>query len=83
MDKIKVDFSKTLGKVKPMHSVNNGPVYNFAANQRITNIDHYILYPEKDITYSDQQVRSLSRSVTNQTKIVSSRREKRTTHSAD
>ena len=41
MDKIKVDFSKTLGKVKPMHSVNNGPVYKFAADQRITNIDHY------------------------------------------
>ena len=41
MDKIKVDFSKNLGKVKPMHSVNNGPVYKFAADQRITNIDHY------------------------------------------
>ena len=41
MDRIKVDFSKTLGKVKPMHSVNNGPVYKFAVDQRITNIDHY------------------------------------------
>ena len=41
MDKITVDFSKKLGKVKPMHSVNNGPVYKFAADQRITNIDHY------------------------------------------
>ena len=41
MDKIKVDFSKSLGKVKPMHSVNNGPVYKFAPDQRITNIDHY------------------------------------------
>lgn len=41
MDKIKVDFSKSVGKVKPMHSVNNGPVYKFTADQRITNIDHY------------------------------------------
>ena len=41
MDKITVDFSKGLGKVKPMHSVNNGPVYKFASDQRITNIDHY------------------------------------------
>ena len=42
MDKISVDFTKTLGKVKPMHSVNNGPIYKFSADQRITNIDHYI-----------------------------------------
>ena len=41
MDKITVDFSKTSGRVKPMHSVNNGPVYKFAADQRITNIDSY------------------------------------------
>lgn len=41
MDTIKVDFSKKLGKVKPMHSVNNGPVYKFASDQRITNIDSY------------------------------------------
>ena len=30
MDRISVDFSKIVGKVKPMHSVNNGPVYKFA-----------------------------------------------------
>ena len=42
MDKISVDFSKSAGKVKPMHSVNNGPVYKFAADQRVTNIDHFI-----------------------------------------
>ena len=24
-----------------MHSVNNGPLYKFAADQRITNIEHY------------------------------------------
>ena len=41
MDRITVDFSCTAGKVKPMHSVNNGPVYKFAADQRITNIHHY------------------------------------------
>ena len=41
MDRIAVDFAKGVGKVKPMHSVNNGPVYKFAVDQRITNIDHY------------------------------------------
>ncbi len=41
MDRITVDFAKTAGAVKPMHSVNNGPVYKFAADQRITNIDHF------------------------------------------
>ena len=41
MDKITVDFSKTCGNIKPMHSVNNGPVYKFADDQRITNIDQY------------------------------------------
>ena len=41
MDKITVDFSRTCGNIKPMHSVNNGPVYKFADDQRITNIDHY------------------------------------------
>ena len=41
MNNITIDFNKTLGKVKPMHAVNNGPVYKFAADQRITNIDHF------------------------------------------
>ena len=41
MTNIRIDFSKELGKIKPMHSVNNGPVYKFAADQRITNIDAY------------------------------------------
>ena len=41
MDRITVDFSKEMGNVKPMHSVNNGPVYKFAKDQRITNIDHF------------------------------------------
>ena len=41
MDKITVDFGKSVGRVKPMHSVNNGPIYKFASDQRITNIDAY------------------------------------------
>ena len=41
MDRIVVDFAKNAGKVKPMHSVNNGPVYKFAVDQRITNVDHF------------------------------------------
>ena len=41
MDRITVDFSKSCGAVKPMHSVNNGPAYKFADDQRITNIDSY------------------------------------------
>ena len=41
MNNISVDFNKALGRVKPMHAVNNGPVYKFASDQRITNIDPY------------------------------------------
>ena len=41
MDRITVDFAKEMGRVKPMHSVNNGPVYKFASDQRITNIDAF------------------------------------------
>ena len=41
MDQILVDFQKGMGKVKPMHSVNNGPVYKFSADQRITNVDSF------------------------------------------
>ena len=41
MDKITVDFSRELGAVKPMHSVNNGAVYKFAKDQRITNVHHF------------------------------------------
>ena len=39
MKTVTVDFSKTIGPVKPMHAVNNGPVYKFAEGQRITNLD--------------------------------------------
>ena len=41
MHTVTVDFSRPTGAVKPMHAVNNGPVYKFAADQRITNIDHF------------------------------------------
>ena len=39
---ITVDFSKTTGKMRPMHCVNNGPVYKEEADQRITNLDAFI-----------------------------------------
>ena len=41
MNKVSVFFDKPSGSVKPMHAVNNGPVYKFASDQRITNIDSY------------------------------------------
>ena len=41
MKTVTVDFSKTIGPVKPMHAVNNGPVYKFAEGQRITNLDAF------------------------------------------
>ena len=41
MVRISADFSQISGKIKPMHSVNNGPVYKFATDQRITNMDAY------------------------------------------
>ncbi len=41
MKKISVDFSAGTGKIKPMHAINNGPVYGFADDQRVTNIDAF------------------------------------------
>lgn len=41
MDRITVDFDKVIGKIKPMHCTNNGPVYKWASDQRITNIDSF------------------------------------------
>ena len=38
---VTVDFSKKTGKMRPMHCVNNGPVYKFAEDQRITNLDAF------------------------------------------
>ena len=41
MNNITVDFSQSLGKIKPMHSVNNGPAYKFTQDQRVTNMPAY------------------------------------------
>jgi len=41
MEQVIVNFEKKLGAIKPMHAVNNGPAYKFAADQRITNIDAF------------------------------------------
>ena len=49
MNTVIVDFSKTVGNIKPMHSVNNGPVYKFTADQRISNI---VPYREAGIPYA-------------------------------
>ncbi|MBQ9131889.1 MAG: hypothetical protein IJX62_05415 [Clostridia bacterium] len=38
---VSVNFCKDAGAVKPMHATNNGPVYKFAADQRVTNIDAF------------------------------------------
>ena len=41
MSEIKINTSNITGKIKPMHAVNNGPVYKFGEAQRITNIEAY------------------------------------------
>ena len=41
MVSVKVDLSENLGRVRPLHAVNNGPVYKFTVDQRITNIDAF------------------------------------------
>lgn len=41
MKEINIDFKQSAGRVKPMHAVNNGPVYKFASDQLITNIDSW------------------------------------------
>ena len=43
MDKLIVDFAKNMGKVKPMHAVNNGPVHKFHVNdQTASNLQRFI-----------------------------------------
>lgn len=42
MAKITVDFATNVGKVKPMHAVNNGPAHKFAVDQRISNLQAFI-----------------------------------------
>ena len=41
MKELFVDFGTSRGPVKPMHAVNNGPIYKFTADQRVTNMDAY------------------------------------------
>jgi len=41
MREVKINFLENVGKIKPMHAVNNGPVYKFASDQRVTNIEAY------------------------------------------
>lgn len=41
MTNIKVNFDRIVSHMKPMHSVNNGPVHKFAADQRISNLEYY------------------------------------------
>ncbi len=41
MKKVNVNFKKTIGKIKPMHAVNNGPVNKFGEEQRISNLRDY------------------------------------------
>ena len=53
MDHVVIDFAQKLGAVKPMHAVNNGPVYKFAADQRITNLP---AYKEAGIAYATEQI---------------------------
>lgn len=38
MSRITVDLQKEAGRIKPMHSVNNGPVHKFRPDQRISNL---------------------------------------------
>ena len=41
MNQVTVDFAKPVGPMRPMHAVNNGPVYKFTEDQRITNLDAF------------------------------------------
>lgn len=38
---MKINYARPVGPIKPMNAVNNGPVYKFAEDQRITNLDAY------------------------------------------
>ncbi len=42
MEKVSIDFSEKLGKIKPMHAVNNGPVHKFTADQQISNLEAFM-----------------------------------------
>ena len=49
MDKISVDFSKKLGKIKPMHCVNNGPACQSNNNPKESN---FYLFKDLCIPYA-------------------------------
>lgn len=38
---MKINYAKSTGAIKPMNAVNNGPVYKFAEDQRVTNLEPY------------------------------------------
>lgn len=42
MEQVKFNFGEKCGKIKPMHAVNNGPVYKFHADQSVSNMDAFI-----------------------------------------
>ena len=39
--KLKVDFKNTVGRIKPMNAVNNGPVYTDNGDQNLTNLPDF------------------------------------------
>ena len=41
MQHLTIDLTHSAGKMKPMHAVNNGPVYKFTLDQRISNLDAF------------------------------------------
>lgn len=41
MQHLTLDLTRSAGKMKPMHAVNNGPVYKFTLDQRISNLDAF------------------------------------------
>ncbi|MBQ3054792.1 MAG: hypothetical protein IJC88_01665 [Oscillospiraceae bacterium] len=48
MSRITVDFTKTVGKIKPMHAVNNGPIKARGDQSR----ENFTLYSEAGIPYA-------------------------------
>ncbi len=52
MNRITVDFSKRLGKIKPMHCVNNGPAAMTWDTNENKNSSNFDLYKELNIPYA-------------------------------
>ena len=42
MTNVKINFQKSVGRIKPMHATNNGPIYKVGEGMRITNLDAFI-----------------------------------------